>query len=52
MKILLQPEAKKVSTRDLERNQQYLIDLYEEIYSFYEQIVFRLRQLFGGNICQ
>ena len=46
MKILLQPEAKEISTHDLERNQQYLINLYEEIYSFYNQIIFRLGQFF------
>lgn len=34
MKILLQPEAKNISTSNLIENQQDLIKLFEKVYRF------------------
>ena len=34
MKILLQPEARTISDRELEANQQYLIDLINKMRNF------------------
>ncbi len=52
MKILLQPEAKKISNYELERNQQYLIELYRKIYRLFSRFSFNLHQFERRNTCR
>ena len=52
MKILLQSEARQISKRELEKNQQYLIELYQRIYRLLTSFTFNRHQFDRRNSCK
>lgn len=51
MKVFLQPEAKTISDREIELNQQYLVDSIGKVFNFANNLSRKTIQLLGFN-CQ